>query len=243
MLRCPSFMFKAILKPWAECWEGLDSWRKPCILHTELIWRVQWKTKAEVQLCQIQRGKQDVIWQSQMTVTGPSISVFLISKISMTGNPGTIAGKSQTCDFPFPPIALPLPRHAGWPMRMVASHSLNQSYWRKCSALHRCLKVHLPPSQHSRYTLWGQERFILFICSSDKEATSSEYRGQRNSLALLSFLLLLKPEPLFISLAPKAGFFQVLDSLLSFNLSLFKESFQKQLNEKSKTVGKRLLFH
>lgn len=177
------------------------------------------------------------------TVTGPLRSVFLISKISMTGNLGTIAGKSQTCDFPFPPIALPLPRYAGWPMRTVASHSLNQSYWRKCSALHRCLKVHLPPPQHSRYTLWGQERFILFIFSSDKEATSSEYRGQRNSLALLSFLLLLKPEPLFISLAPKAGFFQVLGSLLSFNLSLFKESFQKQLNEKSKTVGKRLLFH
>lgn len=99
------------------------------------------------------KGKGRVIWQSQMTVTGPLRSVFLISKISMTGNLGTIAGKSQTCDFPFPPMALPLPRYAGWPMRMVASHSLNQSYWRKCSALHRCLKVHLPPSQHSRYTL------------------------------------------------------------------------------------------
>ena len=135
-----------------------------------------------------------------LAVTGPLRSVFLISKISMTGNLGTITGKSQTCDFPFSPIALPLPWYTGWPMRMVASHSLNQSYWRKCSALHRCLKVHLPPSQHSLCTLWGQERFILFISSSDKEATSSEHRGQRNSLALLSFLLLLKPEPLFISL-------------------------------------------
>lgn len=130
----------------------------------------------------------------------PLRSIFLSPKNSLTGNLGKILGKSQICDIPFSPIALPLPWFSGWPMSTVASPSLQQSCCRKCSALHRWLKAHLPPFQHSLHNLRPRGVHPIHFIPFNKEASSCEYRGQRNPLALLSFLFLLKPEPLFISL-------------------------------------------
>lgn len=124
------------------------------------------------------------------------------------------------------------------------SHSVKQSCCKKYSALRRCLKVYLPPP-NSLCTIWGQQRFILFIFPYNNEATSSKYRGQENSLVPLSFIFLLKPETLFISLYLQAQH----QKLVSFRyladcfplIFHFFESFQKQQNKKSKAVGKRLL--
>lgn len=93
-----------------------------------------------------------------------------------------------------------------------------------------------------------QEGSIVFILYSNKKATFCDYRGQRNSLTLLSFFFVVEAQALVYKLILLAWFqklvsFRYLAACFSLIFHFFKDSFQKELNEKPKTVGKRLLFH